>query len=67
MKRQVHVDDRDLQLAEEACGRLANMYRNEAQEQPNPITRHGKLGYAAEFERVAKRMRRLREATTYPS
>jgi len=33
MMRSVHVTDRDLDLIEEACRRLANMYRSDAAKQ----------------------------------
>lgn len=64
MLRRVHIDDADLELAEQALRSLAVRYRNDAARQLNPIVREGFQKHAAECERIAERMRRFREVSS---
>lgn len=60
MTRRVQVTDEDLEIAADACERLANRYRNDTKRQPNPITRDSFEKQAVDCERLAERMRRFR-------
>lgn len=60
MMRRVHIDDSDLELAEQALQMLANRYRQDAKRQANPIVREGFERNASECERLAERMGRFR-------
>jgi hypothetical protein len=58
----VHVSTDDLAVAEHACRNMVDRYRIEAAEPSNPLLRAAKLGAAADFERLADRLHRLRDA-----
>jgi hypothetical protein len=61
MMRRIHVSDPDLELIEEACRRLNNLYRNDAARQENPLMRRLLIETAEKYERMADRMKRFRE------
>jgi hypothetical protein len=59
MMRRVHLGDRDLKLAEEACRALANRYRRDAEKHRNPAICGPMIESAAEFDRLAERLKTL--------
>jgi hypothetical protein len=61
--RRIHVSDPDLEMMEEACRRVAQLYRNDGEKQENPLIRGRQLESAEKFERIAERMKRFREAS----
>jgi hypothetical protein len=49
-----HISTGDLELAEESCRQVGNIYRNEAARQENPLIRGRQLESAERFERIAE-------------
>jgi len=53
--RRVHLNDRDLELLEEACRRLALKYRNDAKRMAQTTMESRFIEHAETFERLAER------------
>lgn len=57
------MTDNDLETAERACRSLAARYRQNADRRSDAGNRNGALESAANFERLADKMKRLRDDT----